>query len=262
MSSDPAVGQLRAGQSAFLLAAFGVVGVMPVAPAGWHVPMAIAVSVVFLGAALTQDRVTVSLALFCAILAGASVLNQWRVWPMHLVVPLLVYAVAVALVPSLRDPVAGLRWGRFDKGTAGLFVLVVAGSSTALVLWYALASPNVDDLRAQIPSWPTWVLPLAGLGFAVVNAIIEELVWRGLLWELLRRAGLATWAVILLQAASFGLIHIGGFPRGWMGVAMAALYGLFLGLMRQRAGGLVPPIIAHIVADAVIFAILVFSILR
>jgi len=262
MSNDSAIGQRRAGQSALLLAAFGVVGVMPVAPAGWHIPMAIAVSGVFLAAALTQDRVTVSLALFCAILAAVSVLNPWRFWPMHLVVPLLVYAVAVTLLPSLRDPVTGLRWGRFDTGTVGLFVLVVVGSSTALVLWYALARPNVDDLRAQIPSWPTWLLPLAGLGFAVVNAIIEEVVWRGLFWELLRRAVPATWAVILLQAASFGLIHIGGFPRGWMGVAMAALYGLFLGLIRQRSGGLVPPIIAHIVADAVIFAILVFGIAR
>lgn len=104
---------------------------------------------------------------------------------------------------------------------------------------------------------PTWMLPLAGLGFAVVNAVMEEAVWRWLLWELLRRAVGTALLVFVLQAASFGLFHMQGFPRGWGGVGMAAIYGLFLGVIRHRAGGLSPPIAAHVVADLTVFAILI-----
>jgi membrane protease YdiL (CAAX protease family) len=39
------------------------------------------------------------------------------------------------------------------------------------------------------------------------------------------------------------------------GAALAGLYGLLLGLLRQRSGGLAAPTFAHVFADATIFAI-------
>jgi hypothetical protein len=38
-------------------------------------------------------------------------------------------------------------------------------------------------------------------------------------------------------------------------VVLASIYGLMLGMLRTWAGGLAAPVIAHIFADATIFAI-------
>jgi uncharacterized protein len=51
----------------------------------------------------------------------------------------------------------------------------------------------------------------------------------------------------------FGLLHLHGYPDGTVGAALAAGYGLLLGLLRPRAGGLLACRITHMVADSVIF---------
>ncbi len=254
--------QGRPAASALLLAGFALASVMPIVPPAWRWPVAGATVATLLGAIFIRDVKALCLSLFCVCLAVVPLLNPWPIWPLPLLSVLLVYGLLVAILPWCRRVVDWPHWGRFDRLTVGLIVLTVAGSSAALVAWHALLRPDVSDLRAMIPRWPTWVLPLAGMGFAVVNAVIEEAIWRWLLWQLLRRAVATTWLVIGLQAVSFGLAHIHGFPRGWIGVAMATLYAAFLGAIRHRSQGLAAVVVAHIFADAVIFAILVLGILR
>ncbi len=262
VDNAPAGRREHAGVSALLLAAFALVCVMPVVPGTWHAPMAAAGVLLLVITAATRDHEAVALSLFCAILLAGVLVNPWRGWPMGLLLPLLVYVLLVGMIPSLRRAVGTPSWGRLDRVTVAFSVVTVVGSSAALVLWYRLARPDIADVRAMVPSLPGWMMPLAGLGFAVVNAVMEETIWRGILWRLLSRAVPSVWVVIAAQAASFGLIHIHGFPRGWAGVGMAALYGLFLGLIRHRAGGLGPPIVAHVFADVTIFAILVLTMAR
>ena len=64
-------------------------------------------------------------------------------------------------------------------------------------------------------------------------------------------------AALLWQAAAFGALHIEGFPRGWLGVGLAGIYGLFMGVIRTRAGGMFAPWIAHVFTDIVIAGIIV-----
>jgi uncharacterized protein len=65
-------------------------------------------------------------------------------------------------------------------------------------------------------------------------------------------------AALLLQALAFGAIHIRGFPRGWFGVGLASIYGLLMGVIRRRAGGMFAPWIAHVFTDVVIAGIVLF----
>ncbi|NVN89833.1 MAG: hypothetical protein HXX11_04450 [Desulfuromonadales bacterium] len=37
-------------------------------------------------------------------------------------------------------------------------------------------------------------------------------------------------ASLFLQAAAFGTLHINGFPRGWIGVVLASVFGLLMAL--------------------------------
>jgi membrane protease YdiL (CAAX protease family) len=62
---------------------------------------------------------------------------------------------------------------------------------------------------------------------------------------------------LALQAVAFGTFHIEGFPRGWTGVALASVYGLLMGVIRRRAGGMLAACIAHVFTDIVIAGILI-----
>ena len=43
-----------------------------------------------------------------------------------------------------------------------------------------------------------------------------------------------------------------------MGVLMATLYGLVLGIIRETSRGMLAPVVTHIFADATIFLVLYF----
>ena len=80
-------------------------------------------------------------------------------------------------------------------------------------------------------------------------------MFRGALLEALRAGGRNAPA-LFVQALAFGCMHFRGVPGGAIGVALAGTYGLILGVIRLRAGGLLAPIVAHVVADVVVMAIM------
>jgi membrane protease YdiL (CAAX protease family) len=148
------------------------------------------------------------------------------------------------------------------RGSLGVdvWLRVVASAvvaAVALGAWYALFRPNLTDLvAAYVPVAPVEVLILGGLLFSMLNAMIEEGAYRGVIQHGLEATiGLGI-AALVLQAAAFGALHLNGFPRGWVGVGLAAIYGLMMGTVRRRSDGMLAPWIAHVLTDAVIAAII------
>jgi membrane protease YdiL (CAAX protease family) len=91
-------------------------------------------------------------------------------------------------------------------------------------------------------------LLMAGTGWLPVAVIVEEVVFRGLLFALLRRLGGQPLA-IGGSAALFTAAHLGGY--GWPALALVALAGLFLGLLRAISHDLWAPAFAHLLMDLV-----------
>jgi membrane protease YdiL (CAAX protease family) len=100
------------------------------------------------------------------------------------------------------------------------------------------------------------ILLVGGVGFAAINATLEETIYRGLLQDRLEPVfgGLGA---VALQAVSFGLQHAHGVPRGFLGVVLTGSWAVMLGLLRRHARGLLAPILAHFVADMVVASIVV-----
>ncbi|MCB1220398.1 MAG: CPBP family intramembrane metalloprotease [Planctomycetales bacterium] len=94
---------------------------------------------------------------------------------------------------------------------------------------------------------------VAGALFAVVNALQEELWFRGVLLGSLRTLMRARHQV-LLQGLVFGLIHWYGTPQGIMGLVLAGGWGVLLGAWTWRRRSLWPAFIVHVFADWLIFA--------
>lgn len=94
------------------------------------------------------------------------------------------------------------------------------------------------------------VLTLAHV--ALLVPIAEEAGWRGILQPSLRKAGLGGAGAALATAVLFAAIHWSVIPAESRvaGLAMLVTLGFALGLLRERTGGILAPIVLHAAFNA------------
>lgn len=200
-----------------------------------------------------------------AVITLIPVLNQaiGHLPVLPLLIPLLISSLLVAASPATRPSLRWVRRGRISTSMWFLIGVTGVGSAVALIAW-AVWTDRFGigaQMMASVAHLPPLVLTLIVIPvFALFNAVTEEAVFRGVLYTALVRSSKSPWFAIVVQAAAFAALHFEmGFPNGPMGYAMVLTYGLFLGYLRARTGGLLAPIAAHVVADLVIGYILLFG---
>ncbi|HHP7230724.1 MAG TPA: type II CAAX prenyl endopeptidase Rce1 family protein [Xenococcaceae cyanobacterium] len=218
-------------------------------------PIAIVIaSILFISALVMGDPIVVHVTLLNLAIAIGVIMFPW---PLLYLIPLGIYGVIVVATPSLRQTLFWWHWGKFDFSVWQMVILTVAVSGTALLLWFLIFHPDLSYVLTFIPSWQPLLLILSGLSFALVNAAVEETIYRGVIMQGLDAVFGANYVSLLLQAVVFGTIHLNGVPGGNIGVLMASIYGLMLGIIKRFASGMLAPFIAHVFADLVIFSIVV-----
>src|SRR5512139_3745798 len=206
------------------------------------------------------------LALAALIVASFAARAEGRMWARRAVALLALYLIALALAGWLL-PSYGAPWGAV---LAAFAVLLTAQPFIALgVLTRAeigLNAPRAGSMRVVVLAIGLALLlnvvvmlmrgaaPVrlgAGIVAAVlVSAVLEEIVFRGVLLALLDRALPQRWRIAgayigwggLALTASFIALH-GLRPGLLLGVLPAALLYLWL---RERTGSLLAPIAAHL----------------
>jgi hypothetical protein len=205
---------------------------------------------------LARSEQAFHLGLFLGLTLAATKLPL-EPWPLPMAAGIAAYLALTLPLAALRG---GLRWarvGRLGRDVVWLVAASVVVASVALVVWFELAQPNVDDLLRELPQVPTWQLVGLALLFSMLNATVEEAIFRGMLLQAFDGAFGPGWTAVVLQAVTFGVLHLYGFPRGWLGVGLATIYGLMTGVLRRRSGGLLAPWLGHVAVDVAIVAILV-----
>lgn len=192
--------------------------------------------------------------LFFALLIAATFVPLLRTWPLIWIAPLAGYFALVVLVRPLRATFQGWSFGRVNStallATIGIAVL----SSVTLLLFQRWSQPDLHAYATALPKLPGNEILVAGIVFATLNAFLEELIFRGILFTAIEsQAG--TLMTVTITAALFGYGHMHGYPPGPLGAVLAGIYGLLLGWLRAFTGGLGLLVLAHIVADATIFII-------
>ena len=143
--------------------------------------------------------------------------------------------------------------------TGGVVLLAAVG----LAVWSLVASDPGQGTTGQLieagRNVPAWAVALFVVVFVPVNAITEEIAYRGIAFDS-ATSYLPVAPALVSQAVAFGTLHVAGFPSGWPGVGLAFGYGMALGLIRHISGGLRFPVIAHMAADTTI-AVLVIALL-
>ncbi len=123
----------------------------------------------------------------------------------------------------------------------------------SFLLFGLLAIPLGIAMRfiAFAPQWSRWG-SFVGLGIAILvfTAWPEELLFRGLLQNLLARTSKSDFAGWWTSSILFGLSHIsnGGFPN-WRYVILATVAGFFYAWSWRRTGSIFAPALVHAAVD-------------
>jgi len=173
-----------------------------------------------------------------------------------ILIALLVMARKVGLEENLAVRAPGTQsW----RGAIIPFVIIAA----CLRMYYSF-DPLVQNLPIRMVFSQSMALGSALVVFSlvVVAPITEEIIFRGYFFDVFKRS-FGPGASIFLTTALFALAHgpQSGFDPMNLGVIFAI--GLFFGIMRERTGSLVAPIVLHglynlvyVVVGAVFYLIL------
>lgn len=152
------------------------------------------------------------------------------------------------------------RPGR-SLGVAFLVMLLVIPLATAgiggLMTWLLQLCGVVPEAQAAVTmlqkDMPGWQLALLGFTAVVLAPVAEELLFRGILYTVLKQRGyprLALWGT----SALFGLIHF-----NLAAMASLCFLGLVFAWLYERTQNLLAPIAAHVLFNAVNFAAVVLD---
>ena len=227
-------------------------------------PWSAALSILLLVAAvLVHELQAVHISFFTAGFIIMPILFPiFRSWPFNLLIPFMLYLTTAVVITALRKSIFWTRAGRFDRDIAALVIVTAIISGIALYGWYRAFKPDLSIHLGYMPDMPLWLYPLAGLGYSTGNALLEELVFRGIFMQALDSAFGPAVISLVAQAWLFATVHyVQGFPNGAWGLAMTFVYGVMLGVIRRRSQGLFAPWVAHLCSDIVIFAILAANVI-
>lgn len=189
------------------------------------------------------------------LICAATFVPVFRMWPLLWVVPLAAYAALVVVVPPLRGTFRPWRFGRVSPSTALATAIIAVGSCAALVAFHLLRHPDISAYGSFLPVSSLGGILAVGVLFSVFNALFEEVIFRGVLFDAVESQW-GVWVAVVVTAFLFGYGHMRGYPPGALGAVLAGIYGLCLGWLRVFSGGIGLGVIAHIAADATIFIII------
>ena len=150
------------------------------------------------------------------------------------------------------------HWLYLAKGniqsTFGWIVFFSFLAIASLTTWFIFQEGN--PFAKFMPHVPIPILIPLGVGFAVINGLYEEGLFRSILLAHFSEQ-IGFWWAILLQSLWFSFLHYqSGFPSGMIGIVLTFVFGLMMGYLVYRTKGLLVPIIVHALADFSIFILI------
>ena len=110
---------------------------------------------------------------------------------------------------------------------------------------FSFPEHDVIDLLRD-PACPEWLPAALWIGVAIATPVAEELFFRGLLQTVFTRVMRSRRLAVVSAGVLFGLAHSSQ-PQV---IPALALFGVILGLLYERRGSLIGPIVAHALFNA------------
>jgi membrane protease YdiL (CAAX protease family) len=141
------------------------------------------------------------------------------------------------------------------KNSLCIILIISFISIAALATWFFFQIGN--PYEKFLPEVPLCLLIPMGFGFAFINAIYEECLFRSfLLSQFADQIGFSL--AIFLQAIWFSFLHFqAGFPSGVVGIFLTLIFGVMMGYLAKQHQSIFVPVIIHFFADLSIFCLIV-----
>jgi membrane protease YdiL (CAAX protease family) len=178
---------------------------------------------------------------------GGRALIQWLAYAAQLP-----FAIAIVARSARAQGTMKRSWLAGALGLVCVAPVIVLGSQIASLLQQAIGGetpPQLahESLRAIIEqNGSPWAW--AVIAAVVIGApIFEEIAYRGALHGAMRSLDIRPWPTIVLTSVFFAIMHLGAIPTEGLAAAMTGLVllSISLGLLRERTGGLIAPILCH-----------------
>ncbi len=175
--------------------------------------------------------------------------------PAHLLTLALIWAIATKLGKYPLREMFGLSWKpdfRLGKSVGVAIALFVMAWVIA-----AFSGAKKTDLDQILDSSRAAALTLAFIAVATAP-LIEEMIYRGLLYSALQRA-IGRWFAIVLVASMFAGLHVYQYRQNLGAILSISLLSFVLTYIRARTGQLLPCFVIHLVFNGVQSLIIVLE---
>jgi membrane protease YdiL (CAAX protease family) len=200
----------------------------------------VAVVLALVAVAVLEPAVRLAAAVFALVVAVVAVFPT--AWPLPALLA------GIGLLARSRPARTRIRWTGWLLGAgAGL-------AAATVVAPLVLSAVDAAPLAFLVQRPPVLLLGAAVVGAAVLNALAEETLWRGVVVGKDRELGFPTWWTVAAQAVGFGVAHWHGIPGGPVGVLAAGAFGALMAGVRLGVG-FRAALLAHVLTDVAIFAI-------
>jgi membrane protease YdiL (CAAX protease family) len=175
--------------------------------------------------------------------------------PAHLITLVLIWAVATRLGKYSLKEVMGFSWSPGFKVTKSVGIAI----SLFVMAWFisALFGAKKTDLDQILDSSRAAALTLAFVAIATAP-LIEEMIYRGLLYSALQRA-IGRWFAVIVVASMFAGLHVYQYRQNVGAILSISLLSFVLTYIRARTGRLLPCFLIHLVFNGIQSLIIVLE---
>lgn len=173
---------------------------------------------------------------------------------LNAVIRMLALSIATVMqLPSLLGEKPILIHGKKHNNTLKCVYCVILGASLALFLNVLISFLKIAELSKTYGTVSdkqfSLTLPVGILLYGIISPLAEEVVFRGLVFNRIRR-NIGVYAAIILSSALFGVYHF-NIVQGLYGILM----GLVIAWIYERYGGFIYPCLVHMGANTFIYLI-------
>lgn len=176
----------------------------------------------------------------------------------HLLTVLFCWAVVTRLRSQPFFESLGWHWaGRSPLYWLGLAVLIFIGIALANVVFVKFLPQKETSFDQLLKSGPQVRLAVAILA-SFSAPLVEEIVYRGVIFGGLRKRFSATTTIIIVTLLFAG-VHVPQYAGAWASLAGLMLLSLVLTVVRAKSKTLLPCIVIHFINNAVVSLLIVFG---
>jgi membrane protease YdiL (CAAX protease family) len=134
----------------------------------------------------------------------------------------------------------GVRWWHY---------IVILGGFIAVMVAVSMLVPEQENDLLRILKSSRWALYTIAILAVFTAPLVEEVIYRGILYSAFQRS-VGTFAAVALITFLFALVHVPQYWPSFSTIFLLTLLSLILTLIRVYSGNLLPCIILHTLFNA------------